>query len=74
VTTRTVKAGGELFTTYGCSSWLDALHDGGECEYTDSVHTVVRETSKDLFVAMQAARQKYLHQEVTLQNDFVKLL
>jgi hypothetical protein len=75
VTTRKVQKGEELFTTYGCSYWLQALLDSAqndeECtDITDQVHTEVRESAREIFVAMQKAAQSYSAEAAAFQSFF----
>jgi hypothetical protein len=71
VTTRKVKKGEELFTTYGCLYWLDVL--GGDEESTDiteAIQAQVKETARDIFISMQNVAVTYVNEEGRLQSTF----
>ena len=58
VTTKKVNKGDELFTTYGCSYWLEKLleESGGneeETEMTDAINLEAKDVAKDLLTYMQ---------------------
>ena len=76
VTTRKVKKGQELFTSYGCFYWLETiLKDGEECTPINERALVqAKETAQDLFQAMQACRIKYKNQEEQLSKAFYEAL
>lgn len=71
--TKKVKKGSELFTSYGCSYWLEALleAEGGECtEITDDIQKQVQETARDLFQAVQRVGTTYEGEAFALQEIF----
>eukprot|EP00977_Amphora_coffeiformis_P030126 scaffold44864_cov221-Amphora_coffeaeformis.AAC.1 len=72
VTTRKVKKGQELFTSYGCFYWLETiLMPGEECtDINESALIQAKETAQDLFQAMQSCRTKYKEQEEQLCQVF----
>ena len=72
VTTRKVKKGEELFTSYGCMYWLETLlAEGEECtEISQQVQAEAQMAAKDLLKAMQQARAVHVDQETTLVNAF----
>jgi len=56
VTTKKVKKGQELFTTYGCTYWLGALlgiHGEEAIGITNEIQEQIKETAMDLFKSMQ---------------------
>jgi len=75
VTTRKVKKGEELFTSYGCLYWIDnVLKEGEECvDVTDAVQMEAKQTALDLFTAMNNAQIMYFNQQDELQEDFDKM-
>ena len=75
VTTRKVKKGEELFTTYGCLYWLETiLKPGEECaDATDAVQLKARETAQDILTAMKSAQTMYSNQQIDIQESFAKL-
>jgi hypothetical protein len=86
VTTKQIEKGQELFTSYGCMYWLqeiltttsildDGDDDGNdeEEEYTDITETIqlkVKETTIDLFQAMQSVRTCYANEEKAFHAAF----
>ena len=75
VTTRKVKKGEELFTTYGCLYWLENIIKAGE-EYADATEAVqlkARETAQDLLTAMRSAQTMYTNQQAELEESFAKM-
>ena len=75
VTTRKVKKGEELFTTYGCLYWLETIIKPGE-EYADATEAVrlqARETAQDLLTAMRSAQTMYVNQQAELEESFAKV-
>lgn len=59
VTTKKVSKGEELFTTYGCSYWLERLQTKGDAEdfteMTDDIILEARDVAKDVMISMQSA-------------------
>lgn len=56
VATKKLAKGEELFTTYGCSYWIEHLHKNnntGDIEMTDEIILEAREVAKDILIAMQ---------------------
>jgi len=83
-TTKKVKKGAELFTTYGCSYWLEALleakvEDNGssgeeQCtEITEKINDEVRETAKDLLQCVQRVGVTYEGEADALKDIFGKV-
>mmetsp|Transcript_50321 Transcript_50321/g.58733 ORF Transcript_50321/g.58733 Transcript_50321/m.58733 type:complete len:380 (+) Transcript_50321:35-1174(+) len=71
VTTRKIKKGEELFTSYGCSYWLEALMSGeSTTEITEEIQAQVKETAKDLFAGMKRVQDTYGTQADSLQLAF----
>mmetsp|Transcript_4000 Transcript_4000/g.9212 ORF Transcript_4000/g.9212 Transcript_4000/m.9212 type:complete len:318 (-) Transcript_4000:2559-3512(-) len=72
VTTKKVKKGEELFTSYGCLYWIESLlQEGEDCtEVTDAATEEAKQTAQDLFTAMQSARTMYAKQQAELQESF----
>mmetsp|Transcript_3111 Transcript_3111/g.6857 ORF Transcript_3111/g.6857 Transcript_3111/m.6857 type:complete len:331 (+) Transcript_3111:89-1081(+) len=68
VTTRKIKKGDELFTTYGCSYWLDTILDGGEEEIdmTEAIVSEAKQVAMDVLNGMRGA-------EVTNANEAAEL-
>jgi hypothetical protein len=57
VTTKKLAKGEELFTTYGCSYWiehLDKSENTGDMEMTDEIILEAREVAKDVLIAMHS--------------------
>lgn len=75
VTTRKVKKGEELFTSYGCLYWIEAMLQQGEicADVTDAVQMGAKQTAQDLFTAMQGARTTYVNQQDELQREFADM-
>lgn len=75
VTTRKVKKGEELFTTYGCLYWLEnIIQPGEECaDATDAVRLKARETAQSILTAMQGAQTMYANQQAEIQDSFSKM-
>jgi len=55
VTTRKIKKGQELFTTYGCSYWLEAMmhEDEESTDITEAIQFQVKEAARDILTTMQ---------------------
>jgi hypothetical protein len=75
VTTRKVKKGEELFTTYGCLYWLETIiRPGEECaDATEAVQLKARDTAQDILTAMQGAQTMYVNQQAEIQESFAKM-
>jgi len=75
VTTRDVKKNEELFTSYGCMYWIDALIEGGEicADVTEAVLLEAKSTAQDLFDTMRTVCKMYATQQDELQDQFAKL-
>jgi len=76
VTTRKVKKGEELFTTYGCLYWLETIvRPGEECaDATEAVKLKARETAQDILTTMKGAQTMYTNQQREIEESFVKML
>jgi len=72
VTTRKVKKGEELFTTYGCLYWLEAIiRPDEECaDVTEAIQLKARETAQDILASMQSAQSMYGEQEAEIKSAF----
>lgn len=73
ITTRKVKKGQELFTTYGCNYWIDALLGPAEMdtvEITPAIQDEVKETARDIFLALQGANTRRQSEAEDLQASF----
>ena len=53
ITTKKVKKGEELFTSYGAVYWLGVLFDNTGPDMTTKIQGQIRESAQDLFVAMR---------------------
>ena len=75
VTTKKVKKGEELFTTYGCFYWLETIiQPGEECaDATEAVQLKARDTAQDILTAMRGAQTMYSNQQKEIQESFEKL-
>jgi hypothetical protein len=75
VTTCQVKKGDEIFTSYGCSYWLEAIWPGEEStDITEDIQFQVRETARDLFTGMQGVRANHGKEWTALEASFAKML
>ncbi|KAL7529240.1 hypothetical protein ACHAXR_002861 [Thalassiosira sp. AJA248-18] len=74
VTTRKIKKGDELLTTYGCSYWLESLlKETGEAEETDMTESIVleaKEVAMDILKGMRGAAVTHAREEQELQSIF----
>lgn len=73
VTTRKVKKGQELFTTYGCSYWMDALMGSAgmdAVEISPAIQEEVKETARDIFMALQGVNARRQAEAMELQASF----
>ncbi len=75
VTTKKVKKGQELFTTYGCLYWLESIIQPGEepADATEAVQLKARDTAQDILTAMQGAQTAYKNQQAEIEESFAKL-
>jgi len=75
VTTKKVKKGEELFTTYGCVYWLENIIEPSEevADATEAVQLQARETAQDLFTAMKSAQTTYATQQAEIEETFAQL-
>lgn len=75
VTTRKVKKGEELFTTYGCLYWLETIiRPGEECaDATEAVQLKARDTAQDILTAMRGAQTMYANQQAEIQESFATM-
>ena len=76
VTTKKVKKGEELFTTYGCSYWLAPLMEetgeSSETEMTDNIISEAKEVAMDVLKGMKGAALTHASEAVQLQAEFDK--
>jgi hypothetical protein len=74
-TTRKVKKGEELFTTYGCLYWLETIiQPGEECaDATEAVQLKARDTAQDILSAMRGAQTMYANQQAEIEESFAKI-
>jgi hypothetical protein len=75
VATRKTQKGEELFTSYGCSYWLDSLlknmgGDQEETEMTDSILEEAKAVAKDVFLGMQSVAVTNVNDAKVLQSVF----
>lgn len=74
ITCKTLSRGEELFTTYGCSYWLESLlTQTGETEeayITDCILQESKIVALDIFNLMKDAVLKYKHQMILLESTF----
>jgi hypothetical protein len=72
ITTRDVLKGEELFTTYGCSYWIQYIGDGNEemVDVTEQIQAGVQETAQDLFQTFRTAQTKYAEEAIVFQRAF----
>lgn len=76
VTTKKVKKGEELFTSYGGTYWLGVLLDvhGDEgVGITPQINIEIKETATDLLKSMQAVSTVYANQAEALQAEFDRI-
>lgn len=75
VTTRKVKKGEELFTTYGCLYWLEGIiRPGEECaDVTEAVQLKARQTAQDILASMKSAQTMYGNQEAEIKESFTAM-
>lgn len=75
VTTKKVKKGEELFTTYGCLYWLETVIKRGEevADATEAVQLKARETAQDIFTGMRCAQAMYANQQAEIEEAFSQM-
>jgi hypothetical protein len=79
VTTKKVKKGEELFTSYGCIYWAESIinneDEDGECvaDITDAVQIKAKETAQDIFTAWKNSQTIHESQQIQLQESFEKI-
>jgi len=76
VTTRKVKKGEELFTSYGSTYWLGVLLDvrGEEgVGVTNKIQKEIQDTAKDLLKSMQTVSVVYENQASSFLDEFAKI-
>jgi hypothetical protein len=72
ITTQDVSKGQELFTTYGCSYWIQYIGDGNEemVDVTEQIQAGVQQTAQDLFQTFRTAQTKYAKEAIAFQRAF----
>ncbi|KAL3792273.1 hypothetical protein ACHAW5_001099 [Stephanodiscus triporus] len=74
VSTRKIRRGDELLTTYGCSYWLDSLmRETGESEETDMTESILveaREVAMDILKGMRSAAATHASEAEELRSIF----
>jgi hypothetical protein len=79
VTTRKVKKGEELFTSYGCIYWAESIinneDEDSECvaDITDAVQIKAKETAQDIFTAWKNSQTIHESQQIQLQEKFERI-
>jgi len=75
VTTKKVKKGDELFTTYGCLYWLETIiKPGEECaDASEAVRLKARDTAQDILIAMRSAQTMYTNQQAEIEETFSQM-
>ena len=75
VTTRKVKKGEELFTTYGCLYWLEAIIGPDEecADVSEAVQLKARQTAQDIYTSMKGAQVMYSNQEAEIKDAFISM-
>jgi len=76
VTTKKVKKGQELLTTYGGTYWLGVwldIHGEEGVGITNAIQTEIKETATDLVKSMQSVSVVYGNQLEALQSEFDKI-
>jgi len=76
VTTKKVKKGAELFTSYGSTYWLGVLLDvrGEEgVGATNEIQKEINDTAKDLLKSMQTVSDVYENQVMSFLAEFTKI-
>ena len=73
VTTKKVKKGDELFTSYGGTYWLGVgldVHGEEGVNVTPRIQEEINETANDLFASMKRVKTLYSNQLEALQTEF----
>lgn len=74
VTTRKIKKGDELLTTYGCSYWLESLltetGEAGETDMTESIVSEAKEVAIDIQKGMRGVSLTHASEAEQLQAIF----
>ncbi|KAL3915058.1 MAG: hypothetical protein SGARI_008275 [Bacillariaceae sp.] len=73
ITTKKVKPGRELFTTYGCSYWLDVLTEASgeeETDMTDAIVAEARAVAMDVLQGMKSAALRHAKEAQELEEIF----
>ena len=76
VTTKKVKKGEELFTTYGGTYWLGVwldIHGEEGVGITDSIQEKIKETATELLKCMQSVSVVYAAQAESMEAEVAKL-
>ena len=76
VTTKKVKKGEELFTSYGVVYWLGSVDDAGDSDVavmTEKIQTQIVESARDLKRAMASASTGYVNESSDLDQAFNNL-
>jgi len=76
ITTKKVKKGDELLTSYGGTYWLGVwldVHGQEGVVITPAVQAEIQASARDLVQAMQASRVEYAAQAQALEDTFVRL-
>merc|ERR1712048_895294 len=73
VTTRDVRDGEELLTTYGCEYWLNEIPDASErLEATPDVLTLVRQTAASILLQSSTIARNYAKDIAQLKSTFAQ--
>jgi len=77
VTTRQVKKGEELLTSYGCMYWAACIINENEEEsivdITDAVQIQAKQTAQDIFTAWKNSQTTHAGKQIQLQESFEKI-
>ena len=77
VTTKKIKKGEELFTTYGGTYWLGVwldIHGEEGVDITESIQTKIQETATELLKSMQSVSVVYASQAEAMEAEVAKLV
>lgn len=77
VTTKKVKKGEELFTTYGGTYWLGVwldIHGEEGVGITDAIQSKIQETATELLKSMQSVSVVYATQAESMETEVAKLV
>ena len=69
VTTKKVKKGEELFTSYGCVYWLGVYDEEG-AGMTAQIQQQIKQSARDLFASMKTVSVVYANQIEAMQSAF----